>query len=90
MKLYENSSDYMTTELNIVKVMKTIKEMKIFLKSTLMSDFNIRFEIKHAPQNILNCDNSTSDEEDENEHGHSHSHGHGHQDAQNEEQENDE
>lgn len=44
--------------------MNNLRKMKIFLKNTLMNDKAIRFELKHAPKNILNVDQTSSDESD--------------------------
>ena len=54
-------------ELDIVKILKTLRDMKIFLKSTTMSDRDTKFSVKHAPKNLLNLDTSADEESDEDE-----------------------
>jgi hypothetical protein len=54
-------------ELDIVKMLKTLRDMKIFLKSTTMSDRDTKFSVKHAPKNLLNLDTSADEESDEDE-----------------------
>ena len=45
--------------------MKTLRDMKILLKGTMMSDMNTKFAIKHAPKNLLNMDDTSLDDDDE-------------------------
>ena len=49
----------MSTELDIVKILKTLRDMKILLKGTLMNDPETMFQVKHAPKNIINLDESS-------------------------------
>ena len=59
-------------ELDIVKILKTIRDMKILVKGTLMNDEDTKFQVKHAPKNILNLDDtdeSSSTEEEHDDHG---------------------
>ena len=73
-KLYAEGEDKITTELDIVKLMKALRDMKILLKGTMMSDINTKFAIKHAPKNLLNMSDTALDDEEEEEEA---SHGHG-------------
>jgi hypothetical protein len=49
-------------ELNIVKLMKNMRDMKILMKSKLL-DQETKFEIAHSTKNIINIDNTTTDED---------------------------
>ena len=62
-KLYEEGEDKIESELNIVKIMKTLRDMKILLKGTLMNDVGTKFQVKHAAKNILNLDDTSDLEE---------------------------
>ena len=66
--MYEEGQDKIDTELDIVKMMKTLRDMKILLKGTLMNDVDTKFSVKHAAKNILNMDDTSDiDEHDEEE-----------------------
>jgi len=41
--MYEGGEEKINTELDIVKILKTMRDMKILLKGTLMSDVNTKF-----------------------------------------------
>lgn len=43
LKMYEGGEEKINTELDIVKILKTMRDMKILLKGTLMSDVNTKF-----------------------------------------------
>ena len=58
-KLYDIGEDKLSTELDIVKILKTLRDMKILLKGTLMNDPETKFQVKHAPKNIINLDESS-------------------------------
>jgi hypothetical protein len=47
--------------------MKTLRDMKILLKGTLMNDVNTKFAVKHAPKNIINIDETSDSDDDEDE-----------------------
>ena len=64
--LYSEGEDKINRELDIVKILKTLRDIKIFLKSTTMNDKDTKFSVKHAPKNLLNLDTSI-DESDNNE-----------------------
>jgi len=47
-------------------MMKTLRDMKILLKGTLMNDVDTKFSVKHAAKNILNMDDTSDiDEHDQ-------------------------
>ena len=76
MKLYERGQDRIESELNIVKIMKSMRDMKILMKNSLM-DNQIRYQIKHSEKNILNLDSTSSEEEfeiDQKQPQHTHQH----------------
>lgn len=48
-------------------MLKTLRDMKIFLKSTTMNERDTKFSVKHAPKNLLNLDTSAEEESDSDE-----------------------
>ena len=62
MKLYEKGQDRIDTELNIIKIMKSVRDMKVLLKSSLM-DKEAKFQIKHSRKNLIDIDETISSEE---------------------------
>jgi hypothetical protein len=62
----------LSEELDIVKILKSIRDMKILVKGTLMNDEDTKFQVKHAPKNILNLDDTdqSSSTEEEQDLGH--------------------
>ena len=77
----EEGEEKLSNELDIVKILKTLRDMKILLKGTLLSDPGTKFHVKHAPKNILNLDETSDissdgchhgDDKSEDGHGHSH------------------
>ena len=61
MKLYERGQDRVEAELNIVKIMKSLRDMKILMKNSMM-DKQVRYQIRHSEKNILNLDSTSSEE----------------------------
>jgi len=59
-KMYEEASDRIDAELDIVKLLRNIRNSKILLES--MMDDGIRYEIAHNKKNVLDLD-SEGDEE---------------------------
>jgi hypothetical protein len=53
-------------------MMKTLRDMKILLKGTLMNDVDTKFSVKHAPKNILNMDDTSDIDDHEGEECFSH------------------
>lgn len=68
-KLYEEGEEKLSNELDIVKILKTLRDMKILLKGTLLSDPGTKFHVKHAPKNILNLDETSDISSDGCHHG---------------------
>lgn len=58
----------MGEELDIVKILKLLRDTKILLSGTLMSEFETKFQVKHAPKNIINLDETSDPEDQEFEH----------------------
>lgn len=69
-RLYDEGEDKLSMELDIVKILKTIRDMKILVKGTLMNDEDTKFQVKHAPKNILNLDDTDESSSTEEEHNH--------------------
>ena len=63
LSLYEKGQDRIDTELDIVKIMKSLRNMKILMKNSFM-DGEVKYQITHAKKNLLNIDTSSDDEED--------------------------
>jgi len=61
-------SDRIEAELNIVKVIRALRNIKILMRNSLMSK-KVKFEITHAGKNLINIDSgdssSPSEEEDD-------------------------
>ena len=58
--MYKKSEDKIDTELDVTKLMKTIRDMKTIIKGTLMENSQTKFQVKHAPKNIIDLDESSS------------------------------
>lgn len=63
LRLYEEGQERIDRELDIVKIIKTLRMSKIFLKSSLITP-EVRFAILHAEQNYINIDLSDDDDSD--------------------------
>ena len=61
-KMYEEASDRIDAELDIVKLLRNIRNSKILLES--MMDDNIRYEIAHSKKNCLNLDSEEEEDDD--------------------------
>ena len=48
-------------------MLKTLRDIKIFLKSTTMNDNDAKFSVKHDPKNLINLDTEVEESEDYNE-----------------------
>jgi len=62
-KLYRIGENRIEKELNIVKIMKNIKDIKICLRNSIMDD-RVKFEIGHTNKKVIDVDdthNSSSD-----------------------------
>ena len=51
-------------ELDIVKIMKSIRNVKILMKNSLMSD-EVAFNLAHAQKNLINLDDTEEESEEE-------------------------
>ena len=51
-KLYTEGSDRIEKEFDIVKIVKSIRNIKVFLKNRLM-DSKVRFEVRHSHKNVI-------------------------------------
>ena len=60
--MYDEGKDRIDTELNIVKIIKTLRDLKILMKNSIMDD-EIMFAIKHSQKNVINIEKSFSDSE---------------------------
>ena len=49
----------MNSELNIIKIAKSIRNLKVLVKSSLMNK-DIRLQIEHAKNSVIDLDNSLS------------------------------
>ena len=61
-KLYDVGSEKMEKELDIVRLIKQIRYMKILMKHSLMSS-RVRYELTHSDKNLINVDTSEDEEE---------------------------
>lgn len=66
MRLKKRGSGLVNKELNILKIIKNLRDMKILMKSKLL-DKETKFEIQHSTHNVINIDNTTTDENDDEE-----------------------
>ena len=57
-RLYEEGQDRIETELDLVKLTKNLRNMKMLMRSSLMSN-QVKFEIRHAYGNLINLDSDT-------------------------------
>ena len=54
-KVYEETNDRLESELDIVKLLRTLRNSKILLKNTILND-KMRFEIAHSEKNVVGLD----------------------------------
>ena len=59
-KLYDKGQDRIDTELDIVKMMKSLRNMKILMRNSFM-DEEVKYQITHAKKNLINIDTSSDD-----------------------------
>lgn len=59
-KLYEIGSDKLEGEMNIVKIIKNLKFLRVLMKKHL-ADENLQFEIRHDPKNVIDLDAKTEE-----------------------------
>ena len=58
--LFGQTKERLNKELNIIRLVKTIRNIKLFLDSNLM-DHKTQFKIHHDAKNYVNIDLSSSD-----------------------------
>lgn len=63
-KLYEIGSEKLEGEMNIVKIIKNLKFLRVLMKKHL-ADENLQFEIRHDPKNVIDLDAKTEESEPE-------------------------
>jgi len=56
-KLFVIGSQKIKSELNIVKIVKDLRNLKILIKNSLM-DSQMKFQIQHAEENLIDLDES--------------------------------
>lgn len=61
--MIDEAQDRLDAELNIVKIIHSLRNMKVLLKSSLMTD-DVRFKIMHSQKNFINLDESASSSSD--------------------------
>lgn len=69
MRLKQRGSQKINKELNVLKIIKSLRDMKILMKSKML-DKETKFEIAHSRKNIIDIDEPTSSsdfDEDEKE-----------------------
>lgn len=64
LKLYDKGQDRIDTDLDIVKIMKSIRNMKILMRNSFMDD-ETKFQITHSRKNLINLDTSSNESDDE-------------------------
>ena len=55
--LFDQTTEKLESELNIVKIIRNLREMKIYLNNNLL-DRQIKFHINHSHKNVINLDSS--------------------------------
>lgn len=76
--LFDETQNRIKKELDVVKLITSMRNMKTFLKSTSMNE-EIRFKIRHSKKNWINIDLSDHDHvhlEDDDEEGNENEHEH--------------
>ena len=60
----EEAQNRLDAELNIVKMIQSLRNMKVLLKSSLLND-DVKFQIAHSNKNFIDLDASSSDSDSE-------------------------
>ena len=60
--MYDRGTERIEKEFNLVKIIKSLRDMKIFLKSTMLDSTKI-FMIKHSKPNVINIDTSSNEKD---------------------------
>ena len=66
LKVLNEGKERIEKELNIVKIMKSVRDIKILMKHYMMST-DVRFQVAHSVKNFIDIE-IDSDEEIKNEH----------------------
>ena len=56
----DEAQNRLDAELNIVKMIQSLRNMKVLLKSSLLND-DVKFQIAHSNKNFIDLDASSSD-----------------------------
>ena len=72
-RLIDEAQDRLDGELNIIKIIQSLRNMKVLLKSSIMTD-EIRFKIMHSQKNFIDLDQSASSSSDSTSSSECHSH----------------
>ena len=59
-KLYDLSETKINKAMNMVKLVQGLKDIKILMKSSMMSK-DVRDQLKHVDKNLINLDTSSED-----------------------------
>jgi len=59
MRLKKRGASQINKELNILKIIKSLRDMKILMKSKML-DRETKFEIAHNDKNVIDIDEPTS------------------------------
>ena len=57
-KLFDKASEKIDKELNVVKVIRNLRNLKILIKNTFMND-EMKEEIKYSNKNIIDLEESS-------------------------------
>ena len=59
-RLFDEGERRIESELNVVKVIKSLKKLKILIKNSMM-DENVKLQIEHNKKNVINLESSCED-----------------------------
>ena len=54
-KLLEKGSEKLSEEVNIIKILKDLRDLKVIIKHSLMNP-EIKFQIQHTEENLIDLD----------------------------------
>ena len=66
MRLYERGEERVENDLDIVYIIKTLRNLNIYMKNTNLTK-QIKFEIMHSKQNLINLDEDSFSDSSDNE-----------------------
>ena len=58
-KLYHASEQKLECQFNIIKIIKSLKDIKIFIKNKFLDDFT-KFQIDHNKKNVIDLEDTSS------------------------------